>query len=143
MPSDRYQARELRRNSTPAERSLWQRLRGRKLHDLKFLRQHPIGPFVVDFCCRDRRLIVELDGEVHEKEQQRAYDEQRDAYLRSQDYVVLRLPNEQILGDIDSALKQISNAAHIAPPHWLRSRVQDKQESASGSASAGTEKRER
>ena len=133
MPADRYQARELRRNATPAERSLWQRLRGRKLHDLKFLRQHPIGPFVVDFCCRDRRLIVELDGEVHAGKQQRAYDEQRDAYLRGQDYVVLRLPNEQVLSDIDSALKQISNAAHIAPPHWLRSRVKDKQEGASGS----------
>jgi very-short-patch-repair endonuclease len=123
MPADRYQARELRRNSTPAEKILWQRLRGRRLHDLKFLRQHPVGPFVVDFCCRDRRLIVELDGEIHEKEQQHAYDEKRDAYLRSQDYVVLRLPNEQVLSDIDSALKQISNAAHIAPPHWLRSIV--------------------
>ena len=134
MPAGRYQARELRRNSTPAERVLWQRLRGRKLHDLKFLRQHPVGPFIVDFCCRDRRLIVELDGEVHEREQQRAYDENRDAYLKGQDYVVLRLPNEQVLADIESALKLISNAAHLPPPHWLRSRVQEKDGTASSSS---------
>jgi very-short-patch-repair endonuclease len=126
----------LRKNLTPAERALWQRLRGRKLHGLKFLRQHPIGPFIADFCCRDRRLIVEVDGEVHEKEQQGAYDVSRDTYLRNQDYVVLRIPNEQILRNIDSVLKQISTAAHISPPHWFRSQIRDEQKSASSSPPA-------
>jgi very-short-patch-repair endonuclease len=141
MP-DRYQARELRRNSTPAERTLWQRLRGRKLDGLKFLRQHPLGPFVADFCCRDRRIVVEVDGEVHDGAQQTARDQNRDAYLRSQDYVVLRFSNEQILSDTESVLKQISTAAHTAPPHWLRSRIKDEHAKPSNSPSPGEGGRE-
>ncbi|HEV7784341.1 MAG TPA: endonuclease domain-containing protein [Thermoanaerobaculia bacterium] len=66
MAVDKTLARTLRKSATPAEKVLWERLRDRQLVNLKFLRQVPIGPFVADFCCRDRRLIVELDGEVHD-----------------------------------------------------------------------------
>ena len=124
----RGQPRDLRRNSTPAERLLWERLRGRNLHGLKFVRQYPIGPFIADFCCRDRRIVVELDGEVHEGEQQQAYDEARDAYLQGHNYVVLRFPNQRIFTDLEAILKLISNTAHMAPTPWLRSKPhQDKQ----------------
>ena len=82
-PSPRRQnvpaARVLRGQKTPAKRMLWNALRGRRLADLKFRRQHPIGPFVVDFCCPDRRLIIELDLDVHESQRDR--DAEREALL--------------------------------------------------------------
>jgi very-short-patch-repair endonuclease len=63
-------ARELRTRQTPAESILWDALRGRRLAGLKFRRQHPIGTFVVDFCCPDRRLAIELDGPVHAEQRE-------------------------------------------------------------------------
>ena len=62
-------ARDLRKRLTPAERILWRLLRDRRLKGLKFRRQFPIGPFVVDFCCYELRLVIELDGEVHAEPQ--------------------------------------------------------------------------
>ena len=71
---------------------------------------------------------MELDGEVHEGEQQQAYDEARDAYLQNHNYVVLRFPNQRIFTDLEAILKLISNTAHMAPTPWLRSKPhQDKQ----------------
>ncbi len=119
MIATRDKVRELRRNPTPTERILWERLRDRRFHGLKFVRQYPIGPFIADFCCRDRRIIVELDGEVHEGEQQRAHDKARDAYLQGQHYVILRFSNQQVLDDLDAVLKRISNASHTSPSPWL------------------------
>jgi very-short-patch-repair endonuclease len=113
----------LRRSATPAENVLWERLRDRQVVNLKFSRQVPIGPFVTDFCCRDRRLVVELDGDVHASDQQSARDEERDAYLKGHDYVVLRFPNEQVFSEIESVLRQIANVALMAVPHWHRSSV--------------------
>jgi very-short-patch-repair endonuclease len=112
MNANKEQARHLRRNATPAEIALWERLRARRLHGLKFHRQYPIGPFVADFCCKERRIVVELDGEVHEGEQSIASDKDRDRYLRGQGYLVLRIPNQQVFSDLDSVLKQISNITH-------------------------------
>jgi very-short-patch-repair endonuclease len=120
---DKTLARALRKSATPAEKVLWERLRGRQLVNLKFLRQVPIGPFVADFCCRDRRLIVELDGEIHDGDQQTARDHGRDAYLQGQDYVVLRFPNEQVFSDIESVLREICDVTLMAKPHWNRSSV--------------------
>jgi len=113
-------AQSLRRNATEAERVLWERLRGRKLQGLKFLRQFPIGPFIADFCCRDRRLIVELDGEVHESDQQTARDAERDAFLKAQNYVILRFPNQRVLEDPESVLRDIAITVWKTPPPWIR-----------------------
>ena len=117
-------------------------LRGRRLHGLKFLRQYPVGPFIADFCCRERRIIVELDGEIHEREQQYAYDKDRDNYLRGNNYVVLRFSNDQVFEDLDSVLKRISNAIHTAPPPWLRPRIPEKRTDTSHSPSPGEGGRE-
>ena len=113
MPHDATErARTLRRASTPAERALWSLLRSRKLHDLKFRRQFPIdGHFVADFCCPGLRLIIELDGGVHGDPAQAAHDRNRDAYLTSRGYAVLRLPNATILDDPERALAIIEEAA--------------------------------
>jgi len=59
-------AHGLRRNPTPAEKTLWQALRNRQLAGLKFRRQHPLGPFILDFCCPARMLVVEVDGAAHD-----------------------------------------------------------------------------
>src|SRR5437764_14465571 len=108
-------ARMLRRSATPAEKALWKRLRGRQLATLKFLRQVPIGPFVADFCCRDLRLVVELDGEVHSTAQEVARDQERDAYLKGHTYIVLRFTNEHVLADIESEARRKPDSTPTAP----------------------------
>jgi very-short-patch-repair endonuclease len=86
------QARSLRRTAPTQERRLWQILRGRQLDGLKFRRQVPLGPYVVDFLCLHYRLIVEADGPFHDPER----DAQRDAWLTHQGFKVLRLSNSEI-----------------------------------------------
>ncbi len=81
-------AQALRKKSTDAEIYLWRLLRNRKFHGFKFRRQHPIGGYIVDFICHERRLIIELDGSQH-KENVR-YDHERTVYLRKLGYRVLR-----------------------------------------------------
>jgi very-short-patch-repair endonuclease len=77
----RAAARELRKRTTDTEKLLWAELRRYKIDGLQFRQQHPIGPYIVDFCCNRVRLVVEVDGEVHE--QQCEYDAERDQYLKS------------------------------------------------------------
>ena len=96
-----------------AEKLLWERLRGRQLDGLKFRRQHPIGQCIVDFCCAEARLIVELDGGIHAV--QRAWDAERTGMLEAQGYRVIRFGNEAAIGDIDAVLAEIAEAAKGAP----------------------------
>jgi very-short-patch-repair endonuclease len=103
--------RELRTSPTPAEHALWQRLRGKQL-GVKFRRQHTIGPFIVDFYAGDARLIIEVDGPVHEA--QKEYDAMRQACLESLGYRVLRFTNAQVLREMDTVLA-IVRAALVAP----------------------------
>ncbi|MBL8128614.1 MAG: endonuclease domain-containing protein [Chloroflexia bacterium] len=107
-------ARELRTSETHAEAVLWEALRGRKLNGLKFRRQHPIGPFVADFCCAKRRLIVELDGDIHATQQER--DAEREALLHQAGYSVIRFANEQVLHDLAAVLEAIDVASRQLPP---------------------------
>jgi len=90
-------SKALRVDSTGAEAKLWSHLRNRGLGDAKFRRQHPIGNYIVDFCCAAGLLVVELDG-VHHLEPEQAYrDEGRTAYLEEQGLRVLRFSNHQAL----------------------------------------------
>ncbi len=89
---------------------MWGLLRERRLEGLKFRRQYPIGIFIVDFCCRERRLVVELDGEVHDADPQQAWDENRDIYLQQRGFKVLRFRNEAVFDDPDSILQRIHEA---------------------------------
>lgn len=98
-------ARELRRNAVPAERKMWQLLRNRQLASLKFRRQVPVGPFIVDFICIYHQLIVEVDGPIHDKDPQRDLD--RDDWLTARGYRVLRFQNQDI----------------IERAHWVESRI--------------------
>lgn len=80
---------------------------------LKFRGQHPVGPLVLDFCCVEYRLGIELDGEIHDE--LKARDEERDVLLKSAGYRVLRFTNTQVIGDLDSVLTAIRLAAADEP----------------------------
>lgn len=107
--------RTLRRNQTESESMLWEELRNRKLCGLKFLRQHPIYSFynskrrylfIADFYCAEKKLVVELDGEIHIKT--REYDEGRDAAMMDRGLRILRIENKE-LSDIERVLEKIKN----------------------------------
>ena len=93
--------RRLRRSSTEAEKILWEEIRNRKLNDLKFNRQHSIGDYIVDFYCASKRLIVELDGEVHNAEDQIEKDKFRDQNLTEMNFRVIRISNSKVLNEIE------------------------------------------
>jgi very-short-patch-repair endonuclease len=101
-------ARRLRRNQTDAERTLWFRLRDRRLDGWKFKRQMPIDRFTVDFCCADARLILEIDGGQHD--QDRARDTDRTEVLEAMGYLVLRFWNNDVLRNTDGVLEEILGA---------------------------------
>ncbi len=98
-------ARRLRRDSTDAERKLWNRLRARSIGEAKFVRQEAIGPYVVDFVCRAQRLVIEVDGGQHATDKR---DAARTAGLVARRYRVLRFWNNEVLGNIDGVLEVIA-----------------------------------
>jgi very-short-patch-repair endonuclease len=102
--------RQFRTQSTPSEAHLWKCLRRSRLGGFKFRRQHPIGRFVVDFCCVRKRLIIELDGDVHNEELQSRYDLNRDEILQGLGYRILRFRNEEVASSLDSVLARILEA---------------------------------
>ena len=103
-------AQDLRNNATQPERVLWNRLRRRQLGDFKFRRQHEIGRYVCDFVCLEASLIVELDGGQHVIDA--PYDANRDAFLRSAGFRVLRFWNRDVLSQTDSAVETIYEALY-------------------------------
>jgi type I restriction enzyme M protein len=107
-------ARELRQAQTPAEEVLWQLLRNRQLAGLKFRRQHQIGDYITDFYCDERKLVVELDGEVHDTPHKAKADSKRQKYLESIGLTVLRFRNQTVLESPQSVIEKI--AATNLPP---------------------------
>jgi len=99
-------ARLLRQQLTPAEDILWQALRGRKLNQLKFRCQHPVGKFIVDFYCPSAKLVIEVDGGIHS--QQQSYDQARTEQLQTFGYRVLRFTNDEVINDLSNVLIRIS-----------------------------------
>jgi len=104
-PSITQAARRLRKEQTPAERRLWSRLSRRQLNGLHFRRQHPVGRFIADFYCARHKLIIEVDGPVHDDQVE--YDEIRSEWLESQGYHVMRFTNDEILRDLDGVVATI------------------------------------
>ena len=107
-------AKGLRTNQTEAEQRLWYHLRAHRFMGMKFKRQKPMGGYIVDFVCMERRLIIELDGGQHQTEQA-AYDQQRDAWLRGEGYTVLRFWNNDVMQQLDGVLEQIRNVLALSP----------------------------
>ena len=109
-------ARRLCQQLTPAESTLWQALRGRQLQGLKFRCQHPVGRFIVDFYCPSLKLVIEVDGGIHDRQQ--VYDRARTEHLETFGYRVLRFNNDEVLKDLSAVLEKIvefsSNAGESA-----------------------------
>ena len=105
-------ARSLRRRSTRAEWVLWLALRDRRLGGLKFARQQPLGPYYADFVCREQQLIIEVDDGQHADS---ASDRRRDAYLNSLGYSIVRVWNNEVLGNLDGVLQMLASELKIAP----------------------------
>lgn len=110
-PMMRDRARQLRALAVPPEQLLWSVLRGRRLAGLKFRRQESIGPYIVDFCCRELRLIVELDGMSHDESVQR--DDVRQRWLREQGYRVFRVTNWDVNEDLEAVARGIAREAGV------------------------------
>ena len=98
-------ARQLRKNMTDTEQCLWRHLRKKQLGDALFRRQFEVGAYIVDFVCLSARLIVECDGGQHQE--QEAYDQKRDAYLRAQGFTILRFWNHEVLQETSAVLERI------------------------------------
>ena len=104
-----YQS-QMKKESTEAERIMWQILRGKQLGD-KFRRQHIIGNNIADFVCLEKKLVIEIDGGYHSTLEQQAYDEERTRYLQTQGYKVLRFTNEAVVATPETVLNQIKAAS--------------------------------
>jgi len=98
-------ARELRTNGTDTERLLWRYLRNSQLEDVKFRRQQPIETFIVDFVSFEKRIVIELDGGQHAENLE--YDEQRNACLRANGFIVLRFWNNDVIHNTEGVLEVI------------------------------------
>jgi very-short-patch-repair endonuclease len=98
-------ARTLRKNLTDAEHKLWRSLRNRRFLEFKFRRQHPIGPYIADFCCVSKKLVIEVDGGQHVVN--RGYDEIRSQWLKSLGYRVIRFWNHEVLAKHTDILEKV------------------------------------
>ncbi|MES2102575.1 MAG: endonuclease domain-containing protein [Pseudomonadota bacterium] len=106
LPEDlQVWARKMRAKMTDAEALLWQLLRNRRIANAKFRRQHPMGRYILDFYCDEKKLAIELDGGQHGDNV--AYDQQRDAWLGKQGIQVLRFWNTQMLTETENVLEEI------------------------------------
>jgi len=107
-------ARRLRGDMTEAEKRLWYLLRGHRFGGVKFKRQVPVGPYIVDFASISQRLIIELDGGQHDS--QREHDARRTAWLEADGYRVIRFWNNEVFENLDFVLQTISGACCGATP---------------------------
>jgi very-short-patch-repair endonuclease len=110
-------ARDLRRNMTPAERVLWQRLRANRLDGFHFRRQQVIDGFIVDFYCHEAGLVVEVDGPVHVVQQEA--DAERESVLRGRGLTVLRFSNREVMNRIQTVIQTIRQTLRaVSPPQF-------------------------
>lgn len=107
LPKHFERARMLKAEMTKAEKTLWEELRGRKLNGLKFRRQHPLENFILDFYCAEEKLAIEVDGAIHDLDEQKEFDQLRTARLNELGVRILRFRNEIVENDIKGILAQI------------------------------------
>ncbi|EKE06816.1 MAG: hypothetical protein ACD_18C00267G0001 [uncultured bacterium] len=108
-------ARRLRNNQTESEKILWDKIRNRKINNLRFLRQYPVifnisgkvNYFIADFYCHEKKTILEIDGKIHLK--QKDYDEMRGETLKEMGFEILRFKNEDVLNNLDKVLEKLNN----------------------------------
>ncbi|MCX5513020.1 hypothetical protein C3941_01930 [Kaistia algarum] len=108
-------ARSMRKKMTEPEFRLWSEIRDQKLEGLKFRRQVPIGPFIVDFFCPAHRVIVEIDGGQHFEDETIAADLRRTAWLQTQGYRVLRFTNVDVVSNLEGVCRVIVETVALGP----------------------------
>lgn len=120
-------ARDERQRMTPAGQLLWAAVRNKRFHNLKFRREHAMGRYIADFYCAEQRLVLELDGSVHDSVAARAYDAIRDDTMKLYNITVMRFGNEEVLNDLAGVLERIAGqvrphpaAARLPSPHVWR-----------------------
>lgn len=106
-------AKALRANMTVSEQYLWQKLKGKNLLGLRFRPQHPIDVFIADFYCHSIKLVIEVDGGVHENREQREYDIGREAELNALGIDVIRFKNEKVINHIDEVVEEIKRCCQL------------------------------
>jgi very-short-patch-repair endonuclease len=111
-----HMAREQRHKPTPAEEELWNALRARRLAGLKFRRQHPFGPYILDYFCVEYQLEVEVDGGIHDDPVQIEHDQRRTEYLNEHRVRILRFSNAEIENHLNQVLNRIIQAIHPPSP---------------------------
>ncbi len=107
MKEKYIKARELRHNTTPQEQKLWNLLKNRQFKGIKFVRQYPIGSYIVDFACRKEKVIIEIDGGQHKIDSNIIYDNKRTEYLNSRGYKVYRFWNNEIDANIEGVYEKL------------------------------------
>jgi 5-methyltetrahydrofolate--homocysteine methyltransferase len=110
---NRSRAREMRHAPAATEKLFWNEVRDRRLGGFKFRRQYLVGPYIVDFVCAEKKLIVELDGVLHAERAE--YDQKRDTFLESEGYQIIRFRNEILLDDMCGSLEYLRRELG-APP---------------------------
>ena len=101
-------ARELRNKLTPAEQTFWLRLK-EQFPEYKFRRQHPISIYTADFYCHKLKLVIEIDGSIHDSEEAKLKDEKREKDLKNLDLTVIRFTNDQIKNEVESVIEIVSS----------------------------------
>ena len=111
-------ARNLRKNATIQERRLWNLLKNRQFCNLKFKRQQPVGDYIVDFICKEAKIIIEIDGGQHNEPKNIEYDKTRTEFLNSLGYKVIRFWNNEIYENIDGVLLQLNKEITTHSKIW-------------------------
>ncbi len=101
MENIKLKARELRKNMTPQEIKLWQIIRNKQFYGYRFLRQYPIGNYIVDFVCISKKIVIEIDGGKHNQQKNIVYDKNRTKYIESCGFSVIRFWNNEIDDNLD------------------------------------------
>jgi very-short-patch-repair endonuclease len=106
--TEEHKRKTLRNNATPAEKKLWQALKGKSLQGFKFRRQYSVGPFILDFYCPELKLCIEVDGFHHDKPEVREYDKRRTAYIKQFGIRIIRFKNPEVLKNIHGVIEQLT-----------------------------------
>jgi very-short-patch-repair endonuclease len=108
-------ARERRKNPTHTEKMLWQMLRARKRDGIKFRREAPVEGYIADFYCAEHKLIIEIDGDIHELPDKKANDAKRQEKLEAAGYTVLRFSSDEVYAFMDQVIEKILDACSKLP----------------------------
>mgnify|MGYP004455286081 FL=1 len=113
MKNLKNNARYLRKNQTEQERKLWNLIKNKQFYNYKFLRQYVIGKYIVDFICREKKIIIEIDGGQHNENSTIDYDKERSIYLNSIGYTVIRFWNNEIDNNIEGVYSKLEQVFDI------------------------------